>query len=130
MDDYLADLDRAYAAGDVDEVMRINKLIYESLGDIVSESSLDYELINSLKGKAIYKNLVKAINGDELKKYDLIKLLSSLITHITIECDLKGKNLKDFPIKTLLNSLDTLVYGDGGEDNVKKFLREKYSRYI
>jgi hypothetical protein len=131
LNDLLAKLDKAFESGDIAEITRINAEIYKNLGNTIVESSLDLEFINSIKDKAVYKNLKKFINGVTNDKLEVIKLLSSLVTHMTIECQIKGQEMKKYPIKGLINAVDSLVYGEVGSlDEYRQYLREKYEKYM
>lgn len=127
----LNDLEKAYADNNVAEVNRINALLMGDLEVSVSESALDFELMESVKGKAVSKTLEKFIIKEEtLKKGDVLKLLSSLVTHIIIESEVKKKDLNNYPIKILLNLIDGIVVDEGVIKDAKKFLYDRYGRFI
>ena len=123
-------LEEAYRKNDLTEINRINALVMNGLEITISESALDYELIESLRGKVVYKNLVKLINENSLAKHDTLKLISSLITHLIIESEVRSKDLKNYPITILIDVLRKAVVDEGKIEDAQKFLRDRYSRFI
>lgn len=123
-------LDKAHKENDVTEINRVNSMIMESLGITTNESALDYEFMESIKGKAVYKNLKKFIREDSMSKEDVLKLLSSLTTHLIIESSLKNKCLQYYPIKILNRMIDDLISNEEMIPDVKNFLHDRYNRFI
>lgn len=130
IDTLLAELDDAILRGDVDKVNRINIEINKALGGTVSESAHDYELLNNLKGKTIFGNLSKVINGEEVSNLFLVKLLSSLITHMAIESEKSNKDIKKFPIRTFMSAIDGLIFQDNYDrSEIIEFLDNRYGKF-
>jgi hypothetical protein len=118
-------LEQAYKDNNVSEVNRINNLIMNGLEVVVSESSLDYEFIESIRGKTVFKSLVKLVREDTMDKHDVLKLFSSLVTHLVIESDLKKKDIKNYPIM-----MDRMVVDERVMVDAKKFICDRYKRFI
>lgn len=51
-----------------------------------TEELLD-KLIEKLKGKSVYNNLKRLQRGVVTNRYSKLKIMSSLLTHIAIECE-------------------------------------------
>lgn len=130
MDELFKRLDEAFSRGDTNEINRVNDEIYKNLGQTVVNSTIDYDFINNIKGKAVHKNLCKVVNDEDISLNEMSKLLSSLVTHIIIECK-DSNDYRSYPLKVLLNTLEELTLGGGdGVDDARKFIKERYSRYL
>lgn len=132
LDELLKKLDEAYIRGDNVLINEINKQINELLGvNNDDKTKIDEGFINNIKGKAVYKNLKKVIEGENLDKINTMKLLSSLVTHMIIECQIYNHDIKEFPIREVLSYIDRLVYNEKFElDEVNNFLKDRYGRYF
>lgn len=132
LDSLFGQLDEAYKKGDTVEINRINQEIMSSLGNHVTESSVDYDFIRNIEGKPVYKTLSKFIGGDSLDEREVAKLLSSLVTHMIIESTVSDKDIKNYPVRSFINSIDKLIYDREGVqlDDIRKFLQERYSRFL
>jgi len=129
-DELMNQLEVAYKENNVTEMNRLNTLIMEGLEVSVSESSLDFEFIESIRGKNVYKGLCKVI--DEKQKVDAVdtlKLISSLVTHLVIESEVKKKDIKNYPIKLFTDMISGIVT-EGKIEDAQRFLRDKYGRFI
>lgn len=131
MDEMMDMLEKAYKDNDIKEVNRINCVIMEGLEININESTLDFEFIESIRNKAVYKNLCKLIKEDKLEDiHDNLKFLSSMVTHLIIESDIKNKDLKNYPIKIFLDMINRIVNEEGNAKDVKEFLQNRYGRFI
>jgi hypothetical protein len=131
LDELMDKLSSAYANNNLKEINRINSLIMEGLEVNITESALDYEFIESIRNKAVYKNLVKHIRENFCyKKHDTLKFLSSMVTHLIIESELKDKELNNYPIKLFLDMIHRLASEGGSIQDVKEFLQNRYGRFI
>jgi hypothetical protein len=123
-------LEIAYKNNDVNEVNRINSLIMGDLEVEVSESVLDYEFVESLRGKTVYKTLKKFIKEGDMGRSEVAKLVSSLVTHLIIESGVRSRDMKDYPIKILVDMVINLVSDEVSVSEVKRFLQNRYGRFI
>jgi hypothetical protein len=126
----LVKLDEAYKDNNVTEINRINSLIMGDLGIALNESALDFEFMESIKGKTVYKNLKKFVKEDSMDSSDVLKLLSSLVTHLIIESSVRNKELNDYPIKILNRMIDKIVSDKEMISDAKEFLHSRYGRFI
>lgn len=136
--DLFEELEKALLANDFDEVERLRKRILLDGRDI----AVDKDFIESVKGngnrnKTLYVNLKKAINGRD--KEDWIwyaKIVSSLITHILIESQVKGRGLYDYPIIDLYSLLGDFVLSNKDSDKSEavdkciEFINDRYFSFI
>jgi hypothetical protein len=122
-------LDSAYKNNDVSEVNRINNLIMNGLEVQASESSLDYEFIESIKGKKIYEGIKDVLKKD-ISRNDMLKVLSSIVTHLIIESKVRNRNIQDYPIKLFLSMIERIVNDEGKIEDAKKFIHNKYGHFI
>lgn len=125
----MGELDIAYKNNDVKEVNRINSLIMSGLEVTATESTLDYDFIESIKGKKIYEGLKDVLKKD-LSSHDVIKVMSSIVTHLVIESKVRNKSLKEYPIKLFLNMIERIVNDEGKIEDAKKFIHDRYGRFI
>jgi hypothetical protein len=129
-DRLMDDLDEAYKTNNLAEISRINSIIMGDLEVSVSESTLDYDFIESIKGKTVHKTLKKFIKEGGLSKTDVLKLISSLTTHLIIESDVRGKDINLYPINVFSDNVSKLIKEEVGVDDVQKFLHSRYGRFI
>jgi hypothetical protein len=131
LDELMNLLENAYKENNVKEINRIDSLIMEGLEVSITESSLDYEFIESIKNKAVYKNLVKHLNEDiGINKHDTLKFLSSMVTHLIIESEVRRKDLNNYPIKLFLDMIQRVSNEGGNIRDVKEFLQNRYGRFV
>jgi hypothetical protein len=131
LDELMNMLEKSYKENDIKEINRINSLIMEGLEVNITESSLDFEFIESIKNKSVYKNLVKHIKENVcIQKHDTLKFMSSMVTHLIIESEVKNKDLSNYPIKLFLDMINRLANEGGNIQDVKEFLRSRYERFI
>ncbi len=129
LEGYMKELDIAFSSGDPEEIKRVNKKIHARLYG-VSDNTLDSDFVGSIKGKPVYKNLKKSLVGEGLDSEDNLKMLSSLVTHLVIESSLRGVDIKEYPVKEILEAVRKIVYeGDQGHD-IRDFLRKRYSEFL
>lgn len=123
------ELQRAINEGNIDEIERIQKKIVLCGRD----ESIDEGLVNSIRGKTLFKNVSRIANGErEFTNEEYMKIVSSLITHNIIESEMTGKSLQDYPIKELYVILGKLI-NDGNGDAVnecKRFIQERYVQFL
>jgi hypothetical protein len=122
-------LEDAYKRSDIVEINKLNVLVYEGLDSVVSESSLDFELLESIKNKTIYKTLCKSIH-EGVSKHNLLKMLSSLVTHMIIESECRNKNITNYPIEIFQGMISKLLKDEVTIDETRKFLQDKYGRFL
>lgn len=122
-------IEEAYKSNNVTEINRLNSIIMSGLDVTISESAVDFEFIESIKGKAVYKSLVKVVRGEAMGLHETLKLLSSLVTHLIIESDSKNKELRGYPIKLFSDMIEKIVV-EGEIEDAKKYLRNKYGKFI
>lgn len=124
---YLKQLDEACLSGDVEEIKRINDVIVGNInGTIVC--NLDEELILSIKNKPVHTNLLKVLKGDVTDSV-VAKVLSSLVTHMIIESEVKGRELSKFPVSEMLDLIKDLVSGGKSRGDIVDFLRERFGKF-
>jgi len=74
------------------------------------EQLLD-ELIHKLEGKSIYKTIIEVQHGGCTNKFTKIKMISSLITHVCIECEHPKSDLRySYLLPWLYNQLSKELY--------------------
>lgn len=127
-DNLFEKLNEALQSGNQEDIDRIKKEILISNRD----TKIDENFINSISGKALYKNIRGIINeGEEKSVYDYTKLLSSLITHAVIECEKTGNSFNDYGVNEMYIMLGKFITGDDNAVNeTKKFLTSRYSEFI
>ena len=133
IDKYLEELDQAYVAGDVEKIREINdKILKEGSsesGEKVNEE-YDREFIREMDGKALCKNMKRVMEGTA-ERLEVVKMLSSLITHLVIECQKKEREMGEYPIRKALGYLEEEVkWGSMDKGEVSEFIRERYGRFI
>lgn len=64
------------------------------LNRLPTQEQLLDELIEKLKGKSIYKTIIEVQSGKCTNKFVRIKMISSLITHVCIECEKDKSDLR------------------------------------
>ncbi len=127
----LKELDIAYAENNLLRINEINSNLMKEIGVKVGESSIDFEFINSINGKPVYNNLVKIIENKNLSNKSIAKTLTSLVTHMIIESEVKGVEIDNFPVKNILETVQSLLYNEGFDrGEVVEFLSEKYRKFI
>lgn len=122
----LESLNKAMLDGDLNEVERLKKLIFEDIMD----SGLDKSLVDNIKGKKVYDNILLSMSGD-LDRYESIKFVCSMITHYVIECNLQKEDLGAVPISKLYEILGGLI--SDKKDAVKEvqsFVTKRYKEFI
>lgn len=127
----LEELSAAIESGNQEEIDRVKRKLLLADRDL----SIDEDFIESIKGKTLYKNIVKSVNEDSTMEYlDYSKMVSSMITHCIIESQVKGKSLDDYPIKELYVILGSFINSkDSEEESVikcKNFINERYSQFF
>lgn len=137
------DLQKAIEEGNVERI----EVIKNKLLNGYKDDKLDKELIENIKGKTLYKNMIKAVNDidDKIDKIWYIKLCSSLLTHNVIEAEISGNSMDEYPIKDLYVLLgkfitDSEVNNSTGEINkigetdvkkeFRKLLIDRYSQFF
>ena len=94
------------------------------------DKSIDANFIKSIKGKTLYKNLSRMINGQDFNRFDCMKIISSLITHCIIESEITGINLEEYPIHDLYILLGNLINNSSFSDDCKKFIIARYQEFL
>lgn len=85
------------------------KLCEEELNKLPSPERLLLELLAKLKGKSVYKTIMKIQEGSTSNDYITLKGLSSLLTHVTIEME-KGNKEYGILLPALFEKISDLVY--------------------
>lgn len=121
----------AMESGDSEEIERVKRKLILSDRDL----SIDENFIDSIRGKTLYKNIVKSINEDSTMGYlDYAKMISSMLTHCIIESQIKERDMDDYPIKELYVILGSFINGGDSEDEsirkCKNFINERYSQFF
>ena len=127
----LEELGKAIDSGNQEEIDRIKRQLLLADRDL----SIDENFIESIKGKTLYKNIVKSVNEDNTLSYlDYAKMVSSLLTHCIIESQIKEKKLDDYPIKELYVILGSFINNEDNEEEsitkCKNFINERYSQFF
>ena len=85
------------------------ELCEEELNKFPSFEQLLEKLVSKLKGKSVYKTIMRIQEGSAANDYTTLKGLSSLLTHVTIEME-KGNKEYGILLPTLLEKISDLVY--------------------
>lgn len=128
MKNLFEELQVAIDSGDTEEMNRLSKMIFDG----VKDESINESLVKSLRGKQIYKNMAGVCNeSKELDKTDYIKMVSSLITHNIIECEIQKAEISESPVKELYVLLGDLLNGsDGAVERATGFVKERYGKFM
>lgn len=78
----------------------------EKIKEFPTDKMLLDELVNKLKGKSVYTNLIKSRGENDLVS---LKSLSSLLTHTIIECEKGNTEFKKL-IPLLLEKINEISY--------------------
>lgn len=128
--DLFEELEKAINKGDKDAIAQIQRKIL--LGG--RDTTIDENFIGSIKGKTLYKNIVRSISeGTEFETVDYAKLVSSLITHYLIESQTSGRPTQDFPIQELYVILGGFVNEADKEkaiQDAKDFIKDRYGEFL
>lgn len=122
------ELQVAIEQGNTEEMNRLSQLIISGVRD----EAINESLVSSLKGKQIYKSMLGVCNESrEMGNEDYIKMVSSLITHNVIECELQKVGISESPIKELYVVLGDLINGsEGATERAKGFVKERYGKFM
>ena len=129
MEDYFDELSEAIRSGNKEEIERVKRKILLASRD----ESIDMDFIEEIKGKTLYKNLVKFLGGEEFDNYSCAKMITSLITHFIIEAQLKGNKLINYPLSDLYIVLGDFISNPESEkfkDSCKNVLYDRYSGFL
>ena len=85
------------------------ELCKKDLRNLPTKEQLLKELVEKLKGKSVWKTLKLLQEGHVEKGYVAAKGLSSLLTHIIIECE-AGNTEYGMLIPVVLDKLNEMVY--------------------
>lgn len=134
--DLLRELEKAINEKDAD---RIEKLRRRLLLDDRDES-IDRDFVASIKGnsgrnKTLYVNLKKSLNQDVREDWIwYAKLVSSLITHVLIESQVRGRDLREYPIIDLYSLLGDFILNKEDRDTTiekcKDFISTRYFSFV
>ena len=80
------------------------------------ESRLSYNLFQSILEKPICKTVAKFMDGNLLDTVSVCKMLSSILTQIFIQCELRDISLGEFDIQRITGLLDTVSQAAGNLD--------------
>lgn len=131
LDLYFKQLDEAYASNDIKKINEINNILMGEIGVKIGETSLDFDFVENIRGKAVFKNLSLLIKGKEFTLSETAKLLSSLATHMIIECDVRDLSYNTFPIRNLLGMAENVLYNDGYDrGEVVEYLKGRYGKFV
>ena len=67
-----------------------------------------YDFFAGINGKPIYKTVAKFMNGELNDVIQVLKMLSSLLTQIFIQCELRGLNPGNFCIKNITDVINKI----------------------
>ncbi len=127
----LKDMDVAYNQNNLTKINEINNELMRAIGVKVSEASVDFEFINSIRGKPVFNNLTKIVEDKNLSNHSLAKTVTSLITHMIIESEVKEIDINVFPVKNFLGIVEKLLYDESYDrSDLVAFLSDKYSKFI
>lgn len=129
IDSYLDELNEAIKSGNQEEIDRIKRKIL--LAD--RDESIDKNFIEEIKGKTLYKTLVRFLSGDERDNYNCAKMITSFITHCIIEAQIKGNDLKVYPLSELYVVLGEFVSNPNSEtfkSKCRDILYDRYSQFL
>ena len=121
---YLEELEQAILSDDLDKVNKINKKILRLI-ETGQDNYNSIEFIEKIKGKSVFKNLIRVMRGERLDLLSFVKLIASLVTHLVIECEQKNLDIKDFKIEEYFDIALSLIYKQD-YDSAEKFLKDKY----
>lgn len=135
VEEYFEEMEEACGRGDTEAIAELGEkimksMLSESLGEEGSEER-DKEFVGSIEGKSIHKYIKKIIDGKEISDLSMVKVLSSLITHIAIECEVKGRSMREYPVKKIMWLLEgEIKLGRLDKGEAIDFIRERYGRFI
>ncbi len=131
MEALLKDLDEAYSQNNLAKINEINSELMRAIGVEVSEATVDFEFVNSIRGKPVYNNLTKILENKEISDHSIAKTVTSLITHMIIESEVKGVDIEIFPIRSFLGIVEKLLYDKNYDrGDLVAFLSDKYGKFI
>lgn len=131
LNSYFAQLDEAYENNDIKKINEINAILMQEIGVKVGETSLDFQLMENIKGKPVYRNLASLLRGKDFSVSEIAKILSSLVTHMIIECDQKGLSHDSYPIKSILKMVEEALYDESFDrSGVIEYLKGRYGKFL
>lgn len=127
----LEELSKAIESGNQEEIDRVKRKLLLADRDL----SIDEDFIESIRGKTLYKNIVKSVNEDNTMDYlDYAKMVSSILTHCIIESQVRDRSVDDYPIKELYVILGSFINNKDSEDEsiakCKDFINERYLQFF
>lgn len=128
MDDLYKELQEALESGNKDLFEDVQRRILLAGRD----EKIDFDMISNIKGKMLYKTMVKSLKEDNNFDYlDYEKMICSLMTHCIIESQIKGRDINDYPMRDLYILLGDFINEDeGAVRECKKFIQTQYGRFL
>jgi hypothetical protein len=71
-----------------------------------------YNLFQSIKEKPIYKTVAKYMGGEITEEIQILKMLSSILTQIFIQCELRGLNPDNFEVGKITDIINKIIYSN------------------
>lgn len=129
--DIFDELNKAIESGNQDEIDRVRRKILL----VDRDETIDENYVKSIKGKTLYKNMVKAVSeSDDVSYNDYAKLVTSMITHCIIEAQTTNNDIKSYPVQELYVILGGFI--NESEDKVKavkrtrEFIEDRYKKFF
>ena len=134
--DILRELERAVRENDPEKIERLRRrLLLDDRDESVDKDFVDSIRGNGSRNKTLYVNLRKALNQNI--KEDWIwyaKLVSSLITHILIESQVRDRDIRDYPIVELYSLLGDFILNKEDRDitigKCMDFINTRYFSFV
>ena len=134
--DILRELERAVRENDPEKIERLRRrLLLDDRDESVDKDFVDSIRGNGSRNKTLYVNLRKALNQNI--KEDWIwyaKLVSSLITHILIESQVRDRDIRDYPIVELYSLLGDFILNKEDRDTTigkcRDFINTRYFSFV
>lgn len=96
--------------GDPDGITRAEKFLN---GD--AEPKHSYNLFQSIKEKPIYKTVSRYMNGEIEDSVQILKMLSSILTQMFIQCELRGLSPETFEVGKVTDLINKIIYSNDTE---------------
>lgn len=79
------------------------------------ETKHQYNLFQGIREKPIYKTVNRFMNGELQGSVQILKMLSSVLTQMFIQCELRGLNPKIFEVGKVTDLINQIVYSKDAE---------------
>lgn len=74
-----------------------------------------YNLFQSIKEKPIYKTVSRYMNGEIEDDVQILKMLSSILTQMFIQCELRGLSPDMFEVGKVTDIINKIIYSNDTE---------------